>query len=109
MYLESKTLEIKGDLGWVQSIMKTDIFGNNKKILDLGGVRCTLEGYEVTVEPSTYGFGRRCPTKRTVSVKLREVVLVKSAEVVAAEEAVRKAQESLKAAEEVLDKVKKEN
>ena len=108
MYLENKTLEIKGDLDWVQDILKIDIF-YNERIVNLAGVRCTLEGYEITTEPRTYGFGRSCPTKRTVRVSLRELVLVKSAEVVAAEEAVRKAQESLKAAEEVLDKVKKEN
>lgn len=107
MYLGGKTLEIEGDLDWVQSILKIDIF-DNEKIHNLGGVRCTLEGYVVTTEP-TYCFGRNDPTKRTASVYLREVVLIKPAEVVAAEEAVRKAQESLKAAEDVLNKVKKEN
>ena len=108
MYLESKTLEIKGDFDWVQDILKIDIF-DNERIVDLAGVRCTLEGYEITTEPRTYGFGRSNTTKNTVRVNLRELVLVTPAEVVAAEEAVRKAQESLRAAEEVLDKVKKEN
>ena len=108
MYLESKTMEIKGDLDWVQSLLKVGV-PTNEKIHNLAGVLCALEGCEVTTEQGAYDFGRSNPTKRTVSVKLREVVLVKSAEVVAAEEAVRRAQESLKAAEEVLDKVKKEN
>src|SRR5690606_25786410 len=102
MYLESKTLEIKGDLDWVQSILKINTF-DNEKIHNLAGVRCAMEGYVVTHEPETCGLGRKC----TISVHLREVVLIKPAEVVAAEEAVRKAKESLKAAEEVLNKVKK--
>lgn len=54
-------------------------------------------------------YGDWAGNDATLTVEMYEVsVSYKSQEEIAAEEAVRKAQESLKAAEEVLNKVKKE-
>jgi len=94
-------LVISGDTLTVKAVLK---IGEGERapdwshVYDINGLK--FQAYSINFDG--YGFD-----SSQVSIDLYRVK-EKSQEEIAAEEAVRKAQESLKAAEEVLNKVKKE-
>ena len=97
----SQRIMISGDFITISNLLKLRTT-NPQHIYDINGLKFVAnavcsEGYE--------HYGSEFPK---ISVELYQVK-EKSQEEIAAEEAVRKAKESLKAAEEVLNKVKKGN
>lgn len=94
-------LVISGDILTVKAVLNIDEGESApdwSRVYDINGLK--FQACSINFEG--YGFD-----SRQVSIDLYRVK-EKSQEEIAAEEAVRKAQESLKAAEEVLNKVKKE-
>jgi len=93
-------LVISGDILTVKAVLNIDEGESApdwSRVYDINGLK--FQACSISFE----GYG----VSRQVSIDLYRVK-EKSQEKIAAEEAVRKAQESLKAAEEVLNKVKKE-
>jgi len=93
-------LVISGDATLVKKLLgMKDSFPGWGHVYDVNGLK--LQACQIDVDHSWID-GVRMEVKLTTYIQ-------KSQEEIAAEEAVRKAKESLKAAEKVLNKVKKEN
>ena len=96
-----KSLVISGNADIVKSLLgiKKNFHWSDYLIIN----ERTFQAYEIKAD-----YGNWAGNDATLTVEMYEVSY-KSQEEIAAEEAVRKAKESLKAAEDVLNKVKEEN
>lgn len=99
-------MKIEGDASELQALFGQGLVNlhgyNNRGVpILINGKTFFMEGFDQQVEYSRF-YGHQ--TRYTLYLK--ELMVVKSPQEVAAEEAVQKAESALKAAKEVLDKVK---